>query len=389
MKTPVRRKRIREKRIEGLAPPGAAPGTLIAQPDLPPPTIRRISYGPGSVSEETVESLDALEESFERWPVTWVDVSGLGDVDTIRRIGEIFHLHPLALEDILNVHQRAKVEMYGDDLFMVCRMPTVGEHHLETEQIGLFLGKNFVLSFQERLGDCLDPVRSRIRGGQGYLRAAGPDYLLYALVDAIVDSYFPVIEEYGDRVDGFEEEILRHPRKDVIRRIHAVKRDLIGLRRIVWPLRDAVQALSRETGALLTEETRLFVRDTFDHAVRIIELVENDRELASALVDLHLSILSHRMNDVMRVLTVIATIFIPLSFITGVYGMNFDPEASRWNMPELEWALGYPFALALMAGVALLLLSYFRRKGWIGRGARIDQLPTSVGGGDAAPSEIP
>jgi len=362
-------KRKGEERFEGTTPPGSAPGMLVAPADAPMPTVRMIAYGPDGIDEKRVGNLDEVRRTLERRSVTWLDVVGLGSAEMIRKIGAMFDLHPLALEDVLHVHQRAKVEHYGEHLFLVCRMPSSGVEYLETEQLGIFLGKNFVVSFQEREGDCLDPVRERLRHGRGRIRSEGPDYLAYALVDAVIDAYFPVTEGFGDRIDALEEEVLGRPGREVLGRIHALQRDLIALRRVLWPHRDAVQALSRESGAIVDEGTRVFLRDAFDHTVRLIEIVEHDRELAAQLRDLHLSLLSHRMNEVMRVLTVIATLFIPLTFVAGVYGMNFDPSVSPWNMPELRWAFGYPLALLMMAGMAGALLLYFRRKGWIsGRG---------------------
>jgi len=263
------------------------------------------------------------------------------------------------------VPQRPKVERYEDCLFLVARMMSLGER-LDSEQISIYLGSGFVLTFQERVGDCLDPVRHRIREGAGRIRSQGADYLAYALLDAVIDHYFPVLEELGERLEALEDEVLRHPSPAVISRIHAAKRDLLALRRVVWPQRESLHWLLREPIPLLAEDTRLHLRDCYDHVAHVMDMVETFRELASGLVDAYQSSLSNRMNEVMKVLTIIATIFIPLSFLAGLYGMNFSAESSPWNMPELRFYFGYPLALALMAVVAGVMLIYFRRKGWIG-----------------------
>ncbi|MBI3300790.1 MAG: magnesium/cobalt transporter CorA, partial [Deltaproteobacteria bacterium] len=296
------------------------------------------------MTEQEIRDPQRVRDFLDRWPVTWVDVEGLGDVETIRTLGEIFGLHRLALEDVINVHQRAKVEQYGEHHFIVTRMVRLGEH-LETEQLSLFLGKNFVLTFQEgHPGDCLDLIRERIRQKRGRIRDAGLDYLAYALLDAVVDCYFPILEEYGERLETLEDEILTRPHNGAVARIHEIKRNLLTLRRAIWPQRETFNTLLREEMPLVTDETRLYLRDCYDHTTQIIDLIETYRELGSDLIDVYLSSVSNRTNEIMRVLTVIATIFIPLTFLVGVYGMNFNPASSPWNMPELNWYWGYPFS---------------------------------------------
>ncbi len=347
-------------------PPGTPPGTLVADPEAPHPVIRILAYGPDDMVEQEIGEPRRVRDFLNKWPVLWVDVEGLGNVETIRTLGEVFGLHRLALEDVINVHQRPKVEQYGEYYFIVTRMVRLSEH-LETEQLSLFLGKNFVLTFQEgQPGDCLDLIRERIRQKRGRIREAGLDYLAYALLDAIVDCYFPILEEYGERLEAFEDEILSRPYGDVVARIHEIKRNLLTLRRAIWPQRETFNALLREETPFVTHETRLYLRDCYDHVSQLIDLIETYRELGSDLTDVYLSSISNRTNEIMRVLTVIATIFIPLTFIAGVYGMNFNPSASPWNMPELNWFWGYPFSLALMAAVALGQLIFFRRRGWLG-----------------------
>ncbi|MFW5924710.1 MAG: magnesium/cobalt transporter CorA [Myxococcota bacterium] len=347
-------------------PPGAAPGTLQVDPDAPAPVIEVFGFGPDGMTEAKVESPEGLRAYLDRWAVTWVNVEGLGDADVLRRIGDVFALHPLALEDVVHLNQRAKGEQYRDHFFVVSHMVEVVEGRMQTEQLSLFLGEGYVLTFQERPGgDSLDPVRERIRHGRGRIRRMGPDYLAYALLDATIDHYFPVLEHYADRLEELEKLVLAHPSEPLLADVLEVRRDLLGMRRLFWPLREAVAFLSREEHTLMSQETRVFLRDANDHVTRIIEGLEGYREISSGLLDVYLSSASHRMNEVMKVLTIIATIFIPLSFIAGVYGMNFDPEVSPLNMPELGWYFGYPFALSLMALVAGGLVVYFWRKGWL------------------------
>jgi magnesium transporter len=244
-------------------------------------------------------------------------------------------------------------------------MLTLRDGEIQSEQLSLYLGPRFLLSFQEIPGDCLDPVRSRLRQG-GALRERGSDFLAYAILDAVIDGYFPVLEHCGDRLESLEEEVLAHPSPAAVRRVHEVRRELLLLRRAVWPLREAVNALLRDPHPRLGEETRLFLRDCYDHTVQILDLVETYRELASGLTDVYLSSIGQRTNETMRLLTVISTIFIPLTFLAGVWGMNFDTASSPWNMPELLWRWGYPAALAFMLAIALLMLWAFRRRGWLG-----------------------
>jgi magnesium transporter len=346
--------------------PGALPGTVVADPRAPAPTIRVLSYGPEDFSEEQPTQVASLAAARGQRPVTWIDVQGLGDADLIEELGRQFGLHPLALEDVVNTHQRPKVEDYGDHLFIVARMLVSGERS-RTEQVSMFLGKDFVITFQEQAGDCLEPVRMRIRGAKGRIRRAGPDYLAYAILDAVVDAYFPVLQHYGEWLDALDDEVSSRPTPETIVGIHDLRAHLLMLRRAIWPLRDEVGELVRETNPLISDETCVFLRDCYDHTLQIIDLVETCREMCSDLREYYLSTINNRMSEVMKVLTIIATVFIPMSFIAGVYGMNFNTGASAWNMPELRWSLGYPFALGLMAAIAAALLAYFWRRGWIGR----------------------
>jgi len=362
----VYKERKRKTHPRRRTPPGAPPGTLVADPESPHPTMRVTAYGPNEMVERSLSQPGQIRLLLDTWPVVWIDVEGLGDADTIRELGDVLGLHRLALEDVLNTHQRPKLEQYPGYYFIVAHMVTLREH-LETEQLSVFLGKNFVVTFQEgRPGDVFDSIRERIRKKHGRIRDSGVDYLAYALLDAVVDRYFPILEQYGERLENLEDEIVSRPSGDMVARIHEVRRNLLTLRRAVWPQRETFNALLREETSLVTSETRLHLRDCYDHTAQLIDLIETYRELGADLTDVYLSSISNRTNEIMRVLTVIATIFIPLTFIAGVYGMNFNPNVSPWNMPELNWAWGYPLSLLIMLVVAGGQLIFFRKKGWLG-----------------------
>ena len=350
-------------------PAGAPPGTLmVADPAALAPRLHVMAYDADRFVDRPLAKPDEMREVLEgQWSAVWLNVDGLGDAPTVARIGELFGLHPLALEDVLNVRQRAKVDQFPGHLFMVMREVSRRENTLETEQFSLFLGRNFVVTFQEHPGDALDPVRDRIRRASGRIRERGPDYLAYSIIDAVIDSYFPILETYGELLDDMEDDVIFNPTPDCVRRIHDVKRDLLTLRRAAWPLRDAVNALARDVNPFVIDDTKIYLRDCYDHTINIIDLLENHRELGSSMMEEYLSSISQRMNEIMKVLTIISTIFIPLNFIVGVYGMNFDTGVSAWNMPELHWRYGYLGVWAVLLAVAAGLLVYFRRKGWIGQ----------------------
>lgn len=347
---------------------GSVPGTLDIDPAAPESTLSLIAYGPDSVDERPLE-LAELADIRGSAPVVWVNVDGLGDAATMSEVGTAFGIHPLALEDVVHVQQRPKVEAYPENLFIVIPMvrQDAASDEVATEQIAIFLGPGFVVTFQERAGDCLDPIRNRIRRGLGRIRGAEADFLAYALVDTIVDRYFPLVEEHVEQLEGLEDQILTGELHDVTLHVHQLRQRMRLLRRVVVPLQATIGSLLREQSPLLSEYTRLYWRDCHDHAVQLVEAVEGARDTAVSLMDLHLSVANQKMSEVMKVLTVIATIFIPLSFIAGLYGMNFD-QKSRWNMPELGWEFGYPFALFLMAVVAGGLIVFFARRGWLGKG---------------------
>lgn len=363
-KNPRRRRKLAFHR---RTPPGAAPGTLVADPASAKPVVRVMAFSADHCLERELRSageVDELRKIVEQYPVTWIDVCGLGDADLVDKVGSLFGLHPLALEDVLNHHQRSKVEPYGSHLFIVARM-LEGTDKLESDQLGIFLGKRFVISFQHTVGDCFDPLRERIRRGRGVIRTSGPDYLAYALLDAVVDSYFPILEALGEQIEALEDTIIASVDGELVGRIHEVKSKLVALRRAIWPLRDALHILVRDPNPLIQDDTRTYLRDCADHTFQIVDLVDTYRELASDLMGLYHSAIANRMNEVMQVLTVIATIFIPLTFIVGIYGMNFNTGVSPWNMPELNWYWGYMFVWVIMLAIAGGLLVLFQRKGWL------------------------
>jgi magnesium transporter len=347
------------------APIYAPPGSITVDPAAPKPVIRVIAYGPDQFIDQPIRKPEQIRDFLHTYPVTWVNVDGLGDAEVIKQLGEIFTLHRLALEDVAHVRQRAKVDEFNDHLFIVARMIDRSADRIGTEQLSMFLGKNFVLTFQERAGDCLDAIRQRAKDKRGRVRDAGPDYLAYSILDAVVDEYFPILEADGDRLEQLEDSVLTDPGPMVAAQVHQIKRELLVLRRGIWPLREAIGALQRGASSLITAETRLYLRDCHDHTFQVLDLVEVYRELSSGLIEMYMTSVSYRMNEIMKVLTIIATIFIPLTFVVGIYGMNFDPETSIWSMPELRSRYGYPIVMAVMALIAGGMLLYFWRKGWL------------------------
>jgi len=344
--------------------PGSAPGYLrLAPEDSVPATIRVISYDAEAMQEERLTDVEDVFLRLDGDGVTWIDVVGLQDLDLVKALEERCGLHLLALEDVVNVGQRPKLEDYDDHCFIVMKL-FHQEETLDAEQISIFFGKGYVITFQERPEDVFDPVRERIRKGRPRIRGAGSDYLVYALMDALVDQLFPILERYGEHIENLEERLLENPKQEDVGEIQRMKKELLLLRRAAWPQREVISGLERHEGDLVEPETQLFLRDCYDHAVQIMDLMETYRDLASGLMDLYLSSVSHRMNEVMKVLTVMASIFIPLTFVAGIYGMNFNPDASPFNMPELNWAYGYPTFWALMILIGGGMVTYFFRKGW-------------------------
>ncbi len=341
---------------EGRAGVDESPGPARARPI----TVTVIEYDESRFNEQTCTRPGDLRALILRPTVTWINADGIHDTGMVQAIGDAVGIHPLTLEDIANTSQRPKIEDYGDYLYVAIRMLSPdSDGEFQSKQVSLVLGRGYVISFQEQPGDAFERIRERLRAGAGRLRSEGADYLFYALLDAIVDSYFSVIEVFGERIEAVEEEVVADPDRETLQAIYALKRSLVALRRSVWPLRDVVAELERGDSPLIRESTLVYLRDVYDHTIEVAETVETYRDTMSGLLDVYLSSQSSRMNEIMKVLTIIATIFIPLTFIAGLYGMNFA------YMPELRHPWGYPAALTLMAIIAGVMLLYFKKKGWI------------------------
>ncbi|MEH1872989.1 magnesium/cobalt transporter CorA [Nostoc sp.] len=348
--------------------PGTLPGTIFIDADAPPPIIFLIDYNQTNFIREEIATPEECIPYLEMESISWVDVQGLGSQDILQRLGNVFQLHPLVLEDVVNVPERPKTEDYEDQLLFISRMVVPKERTcgFHSEQVSLILGKKYLLTVQEEpQHDCFEGVRSRIEKNKGIIRKQGADYLAYALLDAIIDGFFPVLELYGERIEELEEEVIVKPTPQTLQDIYQIRRELLQLRRAIWPQRDAINSLIRDAPDLITEEVRIYLRDCYDHTVQVMDMVETYRELSSGLMDVYLSAVSNKMNEIMKVLTVVSTIFIPLTFVAGIYGMNFNTEKSPYNMPELNWYWGYPACLTLMGAIALGLLLFFWRRGWL------------------------
>jgi len=342
---------------------GLPPGTLVHTGERKEKSVRitLIDYDEQSFQEKQVSSIEECFQ-FKKTPtVTWINIDGIHEVDIVEKLGKQFELHPLILEDILDTDQRPKFEDFEKYLFIVLKMLSYGDENreVEEEQISLVLGENFVISFQERIGDVFEPIRDRIRNSKGRIRKMGSDYLCYSLIDAVVDNYFSILEKIGEKIESMEEKLVSAPTQKTLQQIHKLKGEMISLRKSVWPLRELINSLQRSESSLIRKTTGIYLRDTYDHTIQVIDTVESFRDVVSSMLDIYLSSVSNSMNAVMKVLTIIATIFIPLTFIAGIYGMNFK------YMPELEWRWTYPFILAVMIIVAVGMLIYFRKKKWL------------------------
>ena len=357
----------RRQRHKHTLVPGQDPGVLPVSPHSKPPIIRVISYGAEHFEDRTIERLPELESALKNTAcVHWIDVRGLGDTTILQDLGAVFKIHPLALEDSVHAPQRPKFEPHEQHLFIIAQMIMLrSEHDIGADQVAIFLGKNFVLTLREDTLDCFEPVRDRIRRPTNLQRKLGADFLCYTLLDAIVDHYFPVLEAFGEYLDTLEEETVTQPHDGTLASIHSAKRELLELRRVLWPQREMIAALVREDSPMISENVRVHLRDCLEHSVHVIDIIESYREVASGLHDVYLSAMGQRTNEIMKVLTIISTIFIPLTFIAGVYGMNFSTEKSPLNMPELNAYYGYPATLLAMLLIAIALLFFFVRKGWI------------------------
>ncbi len=342
---------------------GLPPGTLvhIGEKKSETPKITIMDYDETNFQEKEIKTIEECLLFKDKPTVTWINIDGLHQIEILEKIGECYGLHPLVLEDILNTDQRPKMEDYGDYIYIVLKMLDQGNksNEIVTEQISLILGPNFVFSFQEKEGDVFDPIRERIRNGKGRIRKMGGDYLAYALLDSIVDNYFIILEKLSEKIEYLEEKLITRPTPETLQTIHHLKREMIFLRKAVWPLREVIGGLERNESSLIKESTKIYLRDIYDHTIQTIDTIETFRDMVSGMLDIYLSSVSNRLNSVMKVLTIIATIFMPLTFLAGIYGMNFK------YMPELTWRWGYPVLWLIMIGIGIFMLAYFKKKNWL------------------------
>jgi len=341
---------------------GMLPGSLvhIGEVRQAVPLTEVITYDPESFNKEQPDLEAACILPLPEPAVTWVNVEGIGQLTLLKKLGDCFGIHPLVLEDIANTEQRPKAEDYDQYLFVVLKVLTPVPAGVTSEQVSFILGVNWLLTFQEGLeGDPFGPVRERLKNGQGRLRNQGADFLAYSLMDVVVDNYFLVLEQVADSIEAIEEEVMRTPSQRTLAEIYRLKRELLFIHKAIWPLREVVSSMLRRESPLVKEQTRIYMRDIYDHTVQVIETLETLRDMLSGMLDIYLSSVSNRLNGIMKVLTIIATIFMPLTFIVGLYGMNFK------HMPELESPWGYPAVLLLMVAVTVGMLIFFRRKNWI------------------------
>lgn len=355
--------RTRLTRKKSLEKTGLPPGTLVftGERKLDKVSISVIDYDESRFEEKIIER---AEDSFcykDTPTVSWVNVNGIHNVEIIESIGKHYGIHPLVLEDILNVDQRPKMEDYGSYLYLVLKMIRFDENakEIKIEQVSIIITEGCVISLQEMEGDIFEAIRNRLRNNKGKIRKMGADYLAYSLMDAIVDEYFVTLEKLGEKIEDLQEVLISDPTGHTLQQIQHLKREMLFLRRSVWPLREMIGALERLESPIIHDELQIYLRDLYDHTIQVIDTVESLRDMLSGMLDIYLSGISNRMNEVMKVLTIIATIFIPLTFLAGVYGMNFE------NMPELGWAWAYPMLLIAMAAIGIIMVIYFKRRRWI------------------------
>ena len=342
---------------------GLPPGTPVYVGERKDEKVRIsvLDYDELKFQEKEVKDVEECFPFKKTSTVTWINIDGIHQVDIIEKIGKNFDLHPLIQEDIVNTEQRPKIEDFGNYIYIVLKMVYHDEHdsEIKIEQVSLILGENFVISFQEKEGDIFNHVRERIRNEKGRIRKMKADYLAYSLLDAVVDNYFLILEKTGEQIEELEDKVVSQPKPETLQEIHKLKRGMIFLRRSVWPLREVINILERGESSLIEKNTRIYLRDVYDHTIQVIDSVETFRDMLSGMHDTYLSSISNRMNEIMKVLTIIATIFIPLTFVAGIYGMNFK------FMPELDWRWGYFSVWLVMLAVAVLMIFYFKRKKWL------------------------
>ena len=343
---------------------GLPPGTPVYVGERAGQPIRMtlIDYDEAELKEQTLEKIEDCFGYKTTSTVTWINIDGVHDVEIVEKIGRQFNLHPLTMEDIVHPGQRPKFEEYDTYLFIVVRMLQYSHENAAVtgEQVSFVVGDNFLITFQEAIGDVFEQIRQRLRTGKGRIRKMGSDYLAYSLMDAIVDHYFAILEEMGEKIETLEEQLLSDPEESILGTIHYMKRELMTLRKSVWPLRELLSSMQRTDSTMIKQGTRVYLRDVYDHTVQILDMIENFRDVVAGMLDIYLSSLSNRMNAAMKVLTIIATIFIPLSFIAGVFGMNFK------HMPELQWGWAYPWGFwGIILASVLIMVYVFRRNKWL------------------------
>ena len=344
---------------------GLPPGTMVHVGDKKSEKVKitLLDYDDnGHVTEKKIDDVNICKEFRDQTSMTWIDLEGLNDLDALSALGKQFDLHPLVMEDIVNTDQRPKMEDFGEYVYVVLKMFHLNEstNEITPEQVSIVFGSHFVLTFQEGIeGDCFDNIRERIRSGKGKLVKMSSDYLVYSLIDSIIDTYFTILEKFGDKIESLEIELINNPNKETLTTIYELKREIIFLRKSVWPLREVVGRMERGETELISETTHVYLRDIYDHTINTLDTIETYRDMLSGMLDIYLSSISNRLNEVMKVLTIITTIFIPLSFIAGVYGMNFK------DMPELDMHYGYPAVIAIMLVIAIIMVIMFKKKKWI------------------------
>ena len=369
-----RTSRLRGKRIK-RSPPGTAPGVINIPEDALKMQVKCINYDQDSIEEKELYTLDEIKAQLQNNPnkVNWFDIKGFGNRIFLEQLADFFGIHRLQLEDVVNVYQRPKVEEFRGHLFFISRVLRENDNVFQNDQLSIFLGNNYVITFQDKYDDILDPIRKRLRLGKGYLRRSGPDYLVYSLMDVVIDNYYPILEKLGDSLDDLQDELISNPTREALNRLLQKKKDLVLLRRTIWTERDKMNDIIRSAFSEINISTKVFFRDTYDHCIQLLDLVESYKEVTASLMDVYQSSVSNRLNQVMKVLTIISTIFIPLTFIVGVYGMNFshnDPETGEillLNMPELYSPYGYLAVCFFMLVIVIFQVFYFYKKGWLNK----------------------
>ncbi len=347
---------------------GLPPGSLVhvGKERVGPIRITIFNYDENHIKEHTCKDIEECFSFLDSNSISWINIDGVHDATLIQKIGSEFNIHPLVLEDIMNTGQRPKFEDFDNYLYFVLKMLyRDNDNEIQAEQISIILLKNMVISFQEKTGDIFDQIRGRLRSGKGRIRKMNADYLAYVLIDAIIDHYFVILESIGEIIEDTEELLIEQPTPKLLQQIHRLKADMIFLRKAIWPTRELLNGLLREETALISEDIIIFLKDVYDHTIQVIDTIESYRDMISGMLDIYMSSVSNKMNEVMKVLTIFASIFIPLTFIAGIYGMNFNPTVSPFNMPELNWFWGYPFALVIMLTISLIMLFYFKKRKWL------------------------